>query len=54
MYKDYYFLNQSALEKYFSENLIDILFVCLGFFVPLGHFFTHMEKSSLPVKGCKF
>ena len=30
-----------------------VLFVCLGFFVPLEEFFTHMETSPLPVKGCK-
>ena len=30
------------------------LFVCLGvFFRPTREFFTHMETSPLPVKGCK-
>ena len=31
------------------------LFVCLfGVYCPSREFFTHMETSSLPVKGCKF
>ena len=30
------------------------LFVCLGFFIPLEDFFTHLETSPLPVKGCRF
>ena len=30
------------------------LFVCLVFFCPSTEIFTHMETSSLPVKGCKF
>ena len=29
-------------------------FVCLQFIVPFENFFTHMETSSLLVKGCKF
>ena len=30
------------------------LFVCfLGFFVPIEKFFSHMETTPLPVKGCK-
>ena len=32
-----------------------ILFVCLfGVYSPTREFFTHMETSPLPVKGCKF
>ena len=31
------------------------LFVCLfGVYRPIPEFFTHMETSPLPVKGCKF
>ena len=35
-------------------NLINNMFVCLGFFVLLENFFTHMETSPLLVKGYKF
>ena len=37
--------------KYDQESR---LIVCFGFFCPTGEFFTHMETSPLPVKGCKF
>ena len=30
------------------------LFVCLFVYRPIREFFTHMEMSPLPVKGCKF
>ena len=28
-------------------------FVCMGLTVPLENYFTHMETSQLPMKGCK-
>ena len=30
------------------------LFVCVEFNRPTREFFTHMETSQLPIKGCKF
>ena len=38
------------MYKIFSVCLI----VCFEVFVPLEDFFTHMETSPWPVKGCKF
>ena len=45
-------------EKHFqSINIFEhAMFVCLfvvGDFLPNREFFTHMEKSRLPVKGCE-
>ena len=38
-----------------KTNLFVCLFVCLfGVYRPTREFFTHMETSPLPVKGCKF
>ena len=36
-----------------NEFLIGF-FVCFVFFCPTQEFFTLMEMSSLPIKGCKF
>ena len=42
-------LSFQCLLRWFS------MFVCLfGVFRPIREFFTHMETSPLPVKGCKF
>ena len=37
-----------------NQQNTDNVFVCLGFFVPLGEFFTHMKTSPFFLKGCKF
>ena len=41
---------------FFTWWNIDLIFVCALFlsFRPTREFFTHMETSPLPVKGCKF
>ena len=33
---------------------MEFFFVCLGVFRPTREFFSHLETSPLPVKGCKF
>ena len=51
------YVNQTCHETLLSrkEYFCFNLFVCfLGIFVPLKNFFTHLETSPLPVKGCKF
>ena len=46
-------LNFSPIYMYIVFHIY--LFVCLfRFFVPLENFFTHMETSPFPVKGCNF
>ena len=42
----------SVMIKRYHKTFL-CLFVCLEFFVILEHFFTHLETSPLPMKGCK-
>ena len=45
----------STLVFSFALNLRQVLFVYLFVeFRPTQEFFTHLEMSPLPVKGCKF
>ena len=49
----FYVQKQQGLTN--MHLLFICLFVCLfGGFRPTWEFFTHMESSPLPVKGCKF
>ena len=41
-----------ALPSSWIQHLSDLFFGC--FLCPTREFFTHMETSPLPVKGCKF
>ena len=55
-YHENVFIKVSNIYQHWCTCYIDLfvfLFVCLGFFVPLEKFFTHMEISPWPVKGCK-
>ena len=42
------------MRKYDFFDLAFQMFICLGSFVPLEIFFTPLETTQLPVKGCKF
>ena len=41
-------------SKHISIDLLFLLFCLFGVNRPTRKFFTHMETSPLPVKGCKF
>ena len=44
----------ACLNLSFLLQTTYVMFVCIGFFSPTRDFFTRMETSPLPVKGCKF
>ena len=44
----------NAVSKRRNNAKCFCLFCLFGVFRPTREFFTHMEKSPLPVKGCKF
>ena len=40
--------------NYMVKMFFVVFFVCLGVFRPTREFYTNLETSSLPMKGCKF
>ena len=50
-----FFQNMWNSWNYINRSKFFYFLVCLfGVYRPIREFFTHMEKSPLPVKGCKF
>ena len=48
-------LGNYSKKSFLTCKIFVCLFVCMcGVYRPTGEFFTNMETSPLPVKGCKF
>ena len=57
----HFYYNRKSHTKYVNitsdncKNRVKLYICCLfGVYCPTREFFTYMETSSLPVKGCKF